>query len=67
MEGATRKTLKIMYKLQKKKFINVAGSEEKFVIEDRVGQGLVGCARITTSAITECTERQLDGLDPGMP
>ena len=63
----TRKTLKIMYKLQKKKFINVAGSEEKFVIEDRVGQGLVGCARITTSAITECTERHLDGLDPGMP
>ena len=65
MEGADRKALKTMYRLQKKNVINVAGSKEKFVIDDGVGQGSVGGARITTSAITECTERHLNKLDKG--
>ena len=62
VEGGDRKALKMMYKLQKKNVINVAGSSESFVIEDRVGQGSMGGARVTTSAITECTERHLNKL-----
>ena len=62
MEGADRKAVKMMYKLQKKNVINVAGSKESFIIEDGVGQGSVGGARITTSAITESTERNLNKL-----
>ena len=42
VEGADRKALKTMYQLQKKNNINVAGSKEKFMIEDGVGQGSLG-------------------------
>ena len=62
VEGADRKALKVMYKLSNKNKVRVAGSEKSFEQSDGVGQGSVGGARITTSAITESTERHVGKL-----
>ena len=62
LEGADKKALKVMYKLSKENIVKVAGSEQTFVQKDGVGQGSVGGARITTSAITEGTERHVNKL-----
>ena len=62
LEGADRKALKVMYKLSSVNKVNVAGCDKTFIQEDGVGQGSVGGARITTSAITECTERHVNRL-----
>ena len=51
-----------MYKLSKENIMKVAGSEKTFVQSDGVRHGSVGGARITTSAITEGTERHVDKL-----
>ena len=62
LEGADKKALKVMYKLSKENTVKVAGSKDTFSQTDGVGQGSVGGARITTSAITESTERHVNKI-----
>ena len=61
-EGADRKAMKVLYKYQKKNVLRMAGSEERFVIENGMGQGGIPDARVTTSGITEATVRHMTML-----